>query len=115
MMEPDPESGEMTVQIGPTNNEVGAAWTAYILGELYADWPRRCDFNCMDVGRAVDVSPRVEAEELFDDLLMWLKDSGFVAFSQATEGQAFDVALTERGFAILGSERLKARPRWDRV
>ncbi len=96
------------MQIGPTNNEVGAAWTAYILGELYTDWPRRRNFNWMDVGRAVDVSPGVEGDELLDDLLMWLRDSGFVAFSQAIEGEAFNVALTERGFAILGKRAIES-------
>jgi hypothetical protein len=96
------------LQIGPTNSEVGAAWTAYILGELYTDWPRRRDFNCMDVGHAVDISPRVDAEELFDDLLMCLRDNGFVSFNQAAEGNAFDVALTEKGFAILGKRSIES-------
>lgn len=98
------------MQIGPTNSEVGAAWTAYILGELYTDWPRRRDFNSMDVGRAVDISPRIEPEELFDDLLVWLRDNGFVAFNQATEGEAFNVALTERGFAVLGKRAIEHEP-----
>jgi hypothetical protein len=82
-------SGEFSVQIGPTNSEVGAAWTAYILGELYTDWPRRRDF---------------------DDLLVWLRDNGFVAFNQATEGEAFNVALTERGFAVLGKRAIEHEP-----
>jgi hypothetical protein len=100
----------MAVQVGPTNNEVGTAWTAYILGELYTDWPRRRDFNWMDVGRAVDVSPRVEPEEMFDELLMWLRDNGFVAFDQSVDGNAFNVALTDRGFAVLGKKAIENEP-----
>jgi len=103
------EAFQKAVQIGPTNSEVGAAWTAYLLGELYADWPRRRDFNYMDVGRAIDISPRIEAEELFDDLLVWLKDNCFVAFTQAADGNALDVALTEKGFAILGKKWLETK------
>ena len=61
----------------------------------------------MDVGRAIDISPRIEAEELFDDLLVWLKENGFVAVSQAADGNAFNVALTERGFAILGKRSIE--------
>jgi hypothetical protein len=100
-------TAETAVQLGPTNNEAGAAWTAYILGELYIDWPRRRDFNWMDVGRTVDVSPRVEPEELFDELLMWLRDNGFVVFDQLVDGNAFNIALTEKGFAILGKTSIE--------
>jgi hypothetical protein len=103
-------TADTAAQIGPTNNEVGIAWTAYILGELYTDWPRRRDFNWMDVGRAIDVSPRVEPEEMFDELLMWLRDNGYVAFDQAVDENALDVALTDRGFAALGKRAIENEP-----
>ncbi|MGY2936001.1 hypothetical protein ACVWZ6_005603 [Bradyrhizobium sp. GM6.1] len=86
----------------PDDQDVGRAWTAYIVGELFEAWPRRCDFSALDLGRATGVSPRKDEEELFDDLSKWLLDNGFIHFDQATEGAAFGVALTEKGFAVLG-------------
>lgn len=86
----------------PTDQEVGRAWTAYIVGELFEAWPRRCDFSALDLGRATGVSARNDEEELFDDLAKWLLDNGFIRFDQASEGAAYGVALTEKGFAVLG-------------
>lgn len=85
-----------------TDQDIGRAWTAYILGELFEAWPRRLDFHSLDVSSATGVSPRKDEEELFNDLVGWLLDNGFVRIGQATEGAAFGVALTEKGFAVLG-------------
>jgi hypothetical protein len=96
------KGARMTVKPTPSNNEVGQIWTAYIVGELYELWPRRRDFNSMDVSVATGDEPREDPEEFFDDLIMWMKDNNLVRFGQATEGCAFGVALTEKGFDVLG-------------
>jgi hypothetical protein len=101
-------------QIGPTDGDAGKAWTAYILGELYTDWPRKRDFNALDVGVATELSPLADSENLFDDLLEWLKKNAYVDFSQAAEGAVFDVALTEKGFAVLGKRSSRRKCRSDR-
>jgi hypothetical protein len=67
-----------------SNGEVGKVWTAYIVGELYELWPRRRDFNSLDVSVATGDEPRADPEEFFDDLMMWLKDNDFVRFRQAS-------------------------------
>jgi hypothetical protein len=86
-----------------TNNEVGEAWTLFVLGELADEWPRRVDFNAMDLETATGIGPRKDAEELFDDLFLWLRDQRLISFTQvADEGNAFDVSLTDRGFDAIG-------------
>lgn len=88
----------------PTNREIGHAWTAHILGELFDEWPRRVDFNAMDIETSTEVGPRKDGEDFFDHLFEWLKDEGFVRFTQATEGNVYDVSLTEKGVNILGQK-----------
>lgn len=87
-----------------SNRDVGNAWTAAILGALYEEWPRRLDFNAMDLETTTGATPKHESEELFDDLLQWLEDNGFIRSSdqEAPEGNIYGVALTERGHSILG-------------
>jgi hypothetical protein len=86
----------------PKNREVAAAWIAYILGELFEEFPRRQTFSALDVSTHSGIEPRREPEGFFDDLLLWLRDNGYVRYTQDTEGVAYDVALTERGFSALG-------------
>lgn len=86
-----------------TDKEVGAAWTAHIVTQLFERHPRRCDFNSLDISVATDTDPKEDPEQLFDDQMDWLRDNGYVAFDQAMEGNAFNVALTDKGFAVLGS------------
>jgi hypothetical protein len=86
------------------NRDAGNAWTAHILGELFANWPRRCDFDFLTVSSKTDVEPRDDAVEVFDDLLLWLRAEGFISFEQTLEGNAFDVALTMQGFTALGRQ-----------
>lgn len=93
----------MPTSAEPSSRDIGNAWIAHILGELFDQWPRRADFNAMDVRRETRLGPRVDEEDLFDDLLLWLRDNGFVRYEQSSEGNAFAVALTEKGFAVLGT------------
>lgn len=88
----------------PSDSEVGGAWTAYVLGELFERWPRRLDFNALDVASAT-ISPRNEPEELFDDLFNWLHINGYVHIGQqGGEGHAYLVSLTNQGFSVLGQQ-----------
>lgn len=88
----------------PSDSEVGGAWTAYVLGELFDKWPRRLDFNALDVA-SVTISPRNDPEELFDDLFNWLNANGYIHIGQdAGEGHALLVSLTNQGFSILGQK-----------
>jgi hypothetical protein len=50
--------------------------------------------------------PRDDPEEFFDDLITWLRDNDFVSFSQVVDGAAFNVALTEKGYAERSTRRL---------
>lgn len=43
-----------------------------------------------------------EAEELFDDLFRWLRNEGFVSFTQDGEGWVVDVQLTSRAMEAIG-------------
>lgn len=88
----------------PNNKEVAGVWISYLLGELFAEFPRRQSFTALDVASQSGVEPRRDPEEFFDDLVLWLKDNGYVRFTQSTDGAAFDVALTERGFTVLGQK-----------
>lgn len=85
-----------------SNGEIGKVWTAYILGELFEAWPRRCDFNAMDIGVATGEEPRSDPEEFFNHLLDWLRDNGFVRLGESIDGAVYDVALTEKGCNVLG-------------
>lgn len=85
-----------------SNREIGQAWAAHVLGELFDAWPRRVDFNAMDIETATEIGPKSEPEDFFDHLFDWLRDEGFVRFGQGTEGNVYDVALTEKGVSILG-------------
>jgi len=95
----------------PTNNEIGKAWTAYILGELFESWPATLNFNILDTSQATGVAPAEDEEiEFFISLTDWLRDNGYISFEQSSENQVYNVALTEKGFAILdekpiGTER----------
>ncbi|WP_117196404.1 hypothetical protein [Rhizobium terrae] len=61
-----------------TDRDIGNAWTAHILGQLFSGWPRRQDLNAMDVAVATGFQPRSEPKEMFDDLVMWLNDNGYL-------------------------------------
>ncbi|MEY9785420.1 hypothetical protein [Sinorhizobium fredii] len=86
----------------PTNREIGQAWTAYILGELFESWPRRLDLNRMDLETKTSIGPRDEPEAMFDDLVAWLSDNNLIALQDWGDGNAYNVSLTDRGLAILG-------------
>jgi hypothetical protein len=88
-----------------SDKDVGNAWTAFILGQLFESWPRRQDFNTMDVSTATGTAPRTDPEELFDDLLMWLDRNRYIHIDQhGSEGNAYGVSLTNEGFAVLGQQ-----------
>ena len=88
-----------------SNRDIGNAWISYILGELYDQWPRRIDLNAMEVASKTETPPRFEDEDLFDDTIDWLKSEGYIRTSNqaAPEGMVFGAALTEKGYAVLGS------------
>jgi hypothetical protein len=88
-----------------SNREVGNAWTSFILGELYESWPMRIDLNHLDVGSKTNVSPASDGEILFDDLISWLEAEGYIRTSpqDAPEGNVYGVALTSKGYKILGN------------
>ena len=89
----------------PTNREIGQAWTAYMLGELYEEWPRQLDFNSLDLGTKTGIEPRKDPEEMFDHLVEWLRDNHLIRFKGwEGEGSVSGVSLTERGVAILGED-----------
>jgi len=86
-----------------TNNEIGKTWTLYALGQLSEAWPRRLDFNGMDLSVQCGVGPDLGDEaELFDDLFLWLKNEGFVHFTQDSEGEAYGVHLTSKAMDAIG-------------
>lgn len=88
----------------PTNNEVGNAWTLYVLGQLSEAWPRRVDFNAMDLSTETGMAPVLdrEVEETFDDLFRWLKSEGFIEYSQDGEGWVVDVNITTKAMDAIG-------------
>lgn len=87
-----------------SNNEIGKAWTLQVLAQLSDAWPRRVDFNALDLATKTEVGPEIdeEAEELFDDLFRWLRNEGFVSFTQDGEGWVVDVQLTSRAMEAIG-------------
>ena len=87
-----------------TDKEVGEARTAHIISDLFENHPRQRNFNALDVSVKTEADPGDEPDILFDDLMKWLKDNGYVRFDQDMEGSAFDVSLTEKGYAVLGSK-----------
>lgn len=88
----------------PSDKDVGGAWAAHILGELFEAWPRRLDFNAMDVAAAT-MSPKDEPEDLFDGLVNWLYLNGYIHIGQqGPEGSALLVSLTSYGFSVLGQK-----------
>ncbi|MCQ1766141.1 hypothetical protein NOJ28_11400 [Neorhizobium galegae] len=88
-----------------SDKDVANAWTAFILGQLFESWPRRQDFNAMDVGVATSFAPRSDPEELFDDLLMWLDRNHYIHIDQhGSEGNAYGVSLTNEGLKVLGQQ-----------
>jgi len=90
--------------IGPSNPEIGNAWTAAILGTLFERWPKRQDFNVMDVSTKTGVHAlESEEEELFDDLILFLEQELYINVGQRSGGNALGVALTGKGYAVLGS------------
>ena len=75
-----------------------------MLAQLSDAWPRRVDFNALDLGTKTEARPEVEeeAEELFDDLFRWLRNEGFVTFIQDGEGWAVDVQITSKAMDAIG-------------
>ncbi|ABD08420.1 conserved hypothetical protein [Rhodopseudomonas palustris HaA2] len=88
-----------------SNREVGNAWTSFILGELYESWPMKINLNHLDIGSRTKVAPVRDEEILFDDLISWLEAEGYIRTSpqDAPEGNVFGVALTSKGYEILGN------------
>lgn len=91
-----------------TNREIGEAWMAFILGELYEQWPRRCDISTEMAIEQTKVMPPVEADALFDDLTLFLENEGYIRISSSLEGVIYDASLTASGQALLGRPALKA-------
>ena len=85
-----------------SHRDAGNAWTAHVLGQLYSDWPERPDFNYLDVSTRTGVDTGDNGERVFNDLMLWLRQEGFIAFEQAAEGEAFGVSLTSKGLRVLG-------------
>ncbi|MEC5292992.1 MULTISPECIES: hypothetical protein [unclassified Aurantimonas] len=87
-----------------TNNDIGKTWTLYALGQLSEAWPRRLDFNALDLGTETGVGTELdsESEEVFDDLFRWLMSEGFVHFKQGSEGAAYGVQLTTKAMDAIG-------------
>ncbi|RWB50731.1 hypothetical protein [Mesorhizobium sp.] len=89
----------------PKNRDIANAWISYILGELYSEWPRRLDFNAMDVGKATGTEARWEDETLFDDMIRWLQNNGYILVGQeGDDWSVYGVELTEKGYLLLGSK-----------
>lgn len=88
-----------------SNREIGNAWISYVLGELYDDWPRKRDFDHLQLASQTGISPVRESEQLFDDLIEWLAAEGYIRRPEQAlpEGCAVDIALTEKGYLVLGS------------
>ena len=63
------------------------------------------DFNAMDLATATatDAPAGLVEEELFDDLVLWLVQEGFITVGQSAEGNAFNVALTSKSCIALRS------------
>lgn len=88
----------------PSDKDVGGAWAAHILGELFEAWPRRLDFNAMDIAEAT-IAPSDEPEDLFDGLVNWLYLNGYIHVGQqGPEGSVLLVSLTNYGFSVLGQK-----------
>lgn len=87
-----------------SNNDIGKTWTLHTLAQLSDVWPRRLDFNSLDLGTQTGVRPESEqeVEEVFDDLFRWLRHEGFVSFTQDGEGWAADVQLTSKAMEAIG-------------
>jgi hypothetical protein len=87
-----------------SNRDIGNAWTAEILGALFESWPKRQDFNALDLS-ATGILPRSEeAEELFHDLILWLEQENYITVGHRNvAGNAYQVALTGKGYSVLGS------------
>ena len=87
-----------------SNRDAGNAWTAYILGYLYEEWPARADLNYLDISKATDIDAGYYGEDIFTDLLLWLRQEGFIAFQEGYDGGASCVSLTSKGMASLGED-----------
>ncbi|MDO8984260.1 hypothetical protein [Cypionkella sp.] len=85
-----------------SNAETGQAWAAFILGELYEIWPQRCDFHYLEVMTKTHVTSKYDQELVFDHLLLWMRDEGFIRFNQSFEANVMGVSLTQQGMNILG-------------
>ena len=89
----------------PSNRDVGNAWTAFVLAELFEEWPARVDLDWMRVQEQTGLSPRKDGDEMFDGLIEWLRNEGYIRFGQTSDtGQFYDVTLTEKGFTVLGKK-----------
>ncbi|MDI6027918.1 hypothetical protein QBK99_17145 [Corticibacterium sp. UT-5YL-CI-8] len=85
--------------------DVANTWIAHVLGELYQQWPRRSDFNALDVATATGSSKGEEDPELFDDTIIWLRNNGYIRHSDQSspdEGGWLEVELTEKSVLLLG-------------
>ena len=59
----------------------------------------------MDVSVATGLDPLRDPEELFDDLVLWLHDNGYIRIDQnGDSGNFYGVSLTNQGFAVLGGQ-----------
>lgn len=87
-----------------SNAETGQAWAAFVLGELYELWPQRCNFDYLEVMTKTHVTCRYDQELVFDHLLLWMRDEGFIRFSQSLEASVLGVSLTQQGMSSLGQQ-----------
>ncbi|MGK9234764.1 hypothetical protein KXS07_23655 [Inquilinus limosus] len=88
----------------PTNREIGQAWTAYMLGELFEAWPRQQQFDHEELEAETGIGPEHEKAAFFHDLAEWLRDNGLVQVKKWGIGGAYGVSLTQYGVAILGKD-----------
>jgi hypothetical protein len=84
-------------------------WAAYLLGCLHRKFPRRVDVELKRESFDSLFWPQEEQEQYFYDLFDWLRDNGYISFSDKDQMLGADdiivwqVALTERGFRTLQS------------
>ncbi len=88
-----------------SNRDVANVWISHVLGKLYEEWPRRCDFDWMAVGNKTGVDVRTDPDQLFDDTMRWLLNNDYIRYGGQSAGEDswLDVELTEKGYLVLGS------------
>jgi len=96
-----------------TNREIGLVWMAYILAQLYDNWPGKVIIEMSEAIEATGTQPEGPEDvtaELWRDLGQWLEDEGIIRKGSGAIGEIFldDAVLTARGFELLGKPTLGA-------